>query len=106
MPFVVDYIQVDRGDSPFNERASDGSERSWTSSAQWALSTLCNLAGFSLEEEKRKPGRPTNILLGVLGDLSEFGRHNRVKFCSHSQALRRHSADHGEVPRSQPALAS
>ena len=78
--FVDDFIQVDRGDSSFTERASDGTEKSWSSSAQWALSTLCRLSGFSLEEEKRKPGKPTNILLGVHGDLSEYGRHNRVKF--------------------------
>jgi len=56
------------------------SQRTWPSSAQWALDKIASLIGLELEHTKHKPARSRNGLLGVEGDMSKFKTDKRISF--------------------------
>jgi len=83
--FFDDFICVDRADAPITEGKKNlaggtPSQRTWPSSAQWALDKIASLIGLELEHTKHKPARSRNVLLGVEGDMSKFKTDKRISF--------------------------
>ena len=82
--FVDDYIIVDRNDAPIEihdpSAPAGAPPRAWTSSGQWCLNRIHDLAGIGLEPKKQKPAATENELLGVLGDLADYVPHGRIRF--------------------------
>jgi len=82
--FFDDFICVDKADAPITEEKNlpggTPSQRTWPSSAQWALDKIASLIGLELEHTKHKPARSRNVLLGVEGDVSKFKTDKKISF--------------------------
>ena len=66
----------------------DDSGSYWSSSAQFSLTTMCDLAGFGFEIKKRKAADSTNEGLGVKVDLSKFQLHSIIAFMPTKKRVR------------------
>lgn len=60
----------------------------WSSSAQFSLAILCELAGFGFEIKKRKAADSINEGLGVKVDLSKFQLHSIIAFMPTKKRVR------------------
>jgi len=79
--FFDDFICVDQADAPIKVQGVKGQqEQLWSSSAQWAPDSIACMIGLDLEPSKHKPARPSNVLLGVEGDLSMFKSDKKISF--------------------------
>ena len=105
--FVDDYMIVDRDDAPISVHdpsAPKGTPpRVWASSGQWCLNRIHDLVGIGLEPKKQKPAAAENELLGVWGDLSDYGSQGRVRF-SATQKRRREIIATMEEARTEKKL--